>query len=370
MRPTADSVWCGVRAPRDAVTFQRLCAIAMALVAVACGTRAPTGDALGGGAAPTIAATPIPWAPRAAPSWTPRPPAVPTPLGVRFCAPADLAVYAQWDAGMTHWYTTMLIANTSATSCQLTGTPNVRALDANGKTTVRTVADARSEIDYAPVLLDPGHPLPTDRSWLVSGLAVLPVEWTPWCGDAVRVRTLALELPAGTLSIPLPEVVKGSNEVTLEQRCLVAGLARTPSLRPAPFFATILREPPPPLVLSAVIDAPATVAADGVLRYTVTLTNVTPTTYVFTECPIFSEQFVKNMRRYYLSCETTPSLAPGQSATFAMELSLEPPLTPREDWDLRWELEPSPNSASATARIRVTPPSSAPSIAPAPKRTP
>jgi hypothetical protein len=325
---------------------------------------------LSGGPPASTAVTPVAWIPRVAPSWTPRPPTPPTPLDVRLCDPTDLNVFAQWDAAASHLYTTMLLANRSATACQLSGAPHVDAVDANGITRVRSVPPPNRDA-IPPVLLQPGRQLPNARSWNEAGLAVLMVEWSTWCGAPIVVRTYRIDLPTGALIVAVPKTTGTSADVTVEQRCLASGLPRSPSLIVGAFFATLVPETPPPLILSARIDAPATVNNDATLRYTVTLTNETAATYTFGTCPIYDEQFVKNARRYYLNCDSVAPLPPGASVTFEMRLDLDPRLTPaREQWDLRWALEPRPNSATASARLRATDPASVITPTPAPKAVP
>lgn len=329
----------------------------------------PAGEALAGGSpspAP-MPATPIPWAGRVAPSWTVT---TPKPLaGIRACSSADLAYRANWTAAAGTTYTTIGLANGSATPCQLTGRPDVVALDHAG----RVVAARRPDVpDWwpAPVLLEPGHTTPPSEPWTRPGDAFLSVEWVAWCGDAIEVSTLRVPLSGGWLRVDLPPLNGATSSATvMPSRCDLGAVSKTPSLLPEAFIGTTPPPTPTPplLVLAARIAAPTTIAAtERTLHYTVTLTNMTASTYSFSPCPIFTEQFVKNLGRYYLPCDVAASLAPGAAITFAVELALDPRLTPPgESWQLSWSLEPRLSSASASVGITVLP--AVPGGTPAPK---
>ena len=329
----------------------------------------PTGNALAGGSArPAPVGADggvIPWSPRVAPSWTPAPAVLPTPLAVRPCAAADLAAAsAGFGAAAGTTYTSIRLANTSATPCQLGGMPVLRMLDRNGRA-LGVDVHGFDAAPMLPVLLDAGHDRPApdlDRA----GEAVLRLAWWIRCGERAAVTSVEIGAPAGgTLIVPLATEIPGRCDAGDHYVSSVSAMYEPSVFPPTP------TPTPPPLVLSARIDAPASVANDaGPLRYTVTLTNETGSTYTFDECPIYTEWFVKNFARYYLACESVRSLAPGASAKFEMRLDLDPRLTPpQSEWDLRWELEPPRNSAWATTRIRVTP-SGGSTATPAPKSPP
>lgn len=335
---------------------------------------APGGALSGSSASPSPSAAvvrPIPWSGRVAPSWTPAPIPSPTPLSVRYCEPADLATSAGWSAGLSHSYTGITLANTAPTACQLSGRAKLTAVDAAGavKATLSSMQDEL--LVPPPMLLTPGHAAPAAREPGRPGEAKLLVDWVAWCGEPLRVSALRIQLVTGMLLIPLPPRPGPTGEVVLEPRCdLGPTMPKTASLLITDFRPSDPKPDPtptwPPLVLSARIDAPSRLDDNaGTLRYTVTLTNATPTTYTFGSCPIFSEEFIKNFRRYYLPCEAAPSLSPGASATFSMELPLDPQRTPLGmDGELLWFLEPPLDAAIASARITIAAPALRP---PAPK---
>jgi hypothetical protein len=218
-------------------------------------------------------------------------------------------------------------------------------IDAGGHRIGATVVTDDSSI--VPVLLEERHKSPTVDPGR-SGEAGLLIGWGLPCGQ-YALGSIVLELPSngGALSVTFRKDVAGRCDVPTTGSSLFVSFE--PSTFPAYPTPT-----PPPLILSARIDAPAAVSAGDTLRYTVTLTNESGATFRFGECPVYTEQFVKNIGRYYLDCESVGALAPGESATFEMRLVLDPRLTPPlADWELRWELEPQPNTATATATIRV-----------------
>ncbi len=79
----------------------------------------------------------------------------------------------------------------------------------------------------------------------------------------------------------------------------------------------------PPTDLDVSVSVAGSVRNGGTLDYSVTLTNVSGHTLRFDPCPGYAEA-IKGIAiaRYELNCAVVPALAPGESRTFAMELSL------------------------------------------------
>jgi hypothetical protein len=139
----------------------------------------------------------------------------------------------------------------------------------------------------------------------------------PLCGHA-NVATVVVTLrDGGVFGFPVEfgGVSTSDCEGPAPSSVMVSSFQPLVGVPPAPITPT------PDIDVSIVVNTQAPLG--GILDYRVTLTNVSGQTIDFDPCPGYVES-IKGLvvARYLLNCSAVPSLAAGESRTFAMELPL------------------------------------------------
>jgi len=295
-----------------------------ATVLVACG-------AVGAGAQrPSVSSsrpTVVPWIDVAAgpePTPTPTPPPAAPPAGVPGCRSSDLRAHTGVaGAGLSHYAVQLVFTDHGGAACVLRGFPrSVRFLDASGNLVT----------DY-PIALDDGGYITTypnagvellpgvqdggaeDRA--VAGQAFLQLQTLDvLCGHATVAAVLVVLSDGGTFRFDTgfgpdlyPDCVSPTQYPPMMSSFQIPGY-------PAP---SVESTPQPDLGVAISVSGAAHLGKT--LDYTVTLTNVSGRTLAFDPCPGYT-QSIKSVvvARYLLNCSAVPTLNPGESRTFAMEL--------------------------------------------------
>lgn len=122
-------------------------------------------------------------------------------------------------------------ANTSSTTCSLRGRPFVTLITANGEALSlrqRGGTYITDNDDDERVALAPGLRLPTDRTQLKPGQALLPFEWMA-CPPQPRIARILVSLERGGRTVAIPVTARGT---------LSSGEAMCwPGHRPQPWLA-------------------------------------------------------------------------------------------------------------------------------------
>jgi len=246
------------------------------------------------------------------------------------------------------WVTTSyIVRSTAASACSVSAYGiDVELVDATGQPlpqdVPRPAGPARSPSN---ILVEPGQ--------LVSSV----VDWARYEGRAPK---------------PTEIVVLPSSQTT-KLAISLAGVDIPPHPKATSNFgqwragwdadaSPLIADPGMPSSLAAIMDAPATAANGGTLRYTVTLTNRTNVSVALTDCPDFAERLdVVPSKQVYtvgfrgpLNCAAAPAtIAPGSSVVFDFELDTRgvEPGTGR----LTWQLVGSAGFPRADEQLSVTP---------------
>ncbi|MGC2191204.1 MAG: DUF4232 domain-containing protein [Candidatus Dormiibacterota bacterium] len=338
-------------------------AVLLAAVLAGC---AGTGASPGSGRA---AGQPVPWAaiaPEAAPALTP----LAVPSGTSKCRTSQLEGRFVANAGLTGGQIAsgFAFADSSATSCQLDGTPTVKLLASSGtEVSIQVSPDLVDPVPSAPVLLLPGLTVIKRRAirpgqaslvlyWPTLDLATGGTDCSPPATGASSV-TFSIAGDAGQVSVKVP--TSG-----------VPGAPIAPcdgALEVSPFQAVIPSPPTNLPRLTARIEAPAQVSAGNVLRYRVVLTDKSKVAVDFARgCASYGEVLagepasgtaLKVVQQYQLNCALAGTLRPGHSTSFAMELRI-PLGAPHLTADLTWGILNSTAFTTAAesvgARVHIT----------------
>lgn len=299
--------------------------VLMTVLAGCGGTVAPNADTKG-------VADVVPWsALKPAPAAAPTP--LPVPAGTADCTSADLTARFTGAEGLTDGQLIggFVFSDRSSAPCQVRGKPTIQLRAADGEPiTVRPGPDLLGNPPSSPVLLLPGRATNSSGP-AVPGQASLVLTWPTL--DPATGSTTCFPTPAVATSVTFTVPGPGG------QVTVTAPLTGT--RHPAPVapcdgilgvspFQAITANPTPPL-LSARIQAPATVVAGQVLRYQVVLTNHSKAAVDFSRiCAAYTESLaggagagenLKVVEQYQLNCAAAGKLQPGHSIIFAMELA-------------------------------------------------
>ena len=258
---------------------------------------------------------PIPWLPT-------RPPTVVEPPIASPCRVADLYAELRVQGALGSLIGGVFVRNVGEAPCSLSGRPSVRFEGGPA---------AETDLRLTPAAADPiDTSLIYDRASSLHALgrgriAVVPVLWSNWCPPDV-IQT-SIGRPPTRLVLALPAGGELSAPVDRAPRC---DAPRAPStLDIKPFMRSGRQAPPSSLLpLEAVIvgklpklQAPSLRArAGGLLRYQVTLTNVSRRSFRFRRCPIYLQALHGQSQRYVLNCRPVGSLRPRQTVRFNMVL--------------------------------------------------
>jgi hypothetical protein len=300
-------------------------------------------------------ATLIPWinATPAAPTPTPAPV---IPAGTHACTLADLNVVYEGGQGLGGGQLTAAISfeNLSGIACVLQGVPGFALLDDHGNVIRTTPSGYRITDRIDAVLLVP-------RSGRQE--AYVPFAW-PAIDQATGGGPCPSASAASQIRLELPQ---GGGTVTLS--------TASPTLRPmaiAPCHGLIavgsfqVVEPyveptPTPHSFAYHVALPPSVRAGDSLMYTVTITNITAASVVFSDpCPAYREDLFPvvslarvsplGKHRYLLNCRPAGTIDSRASVTFAMVLDVPATATPGS-YTLLW----APDEGADTQDIQRVP---------------
>lgn len=326
-----------VEAKRFALTAVGFIAVAGA----ACGcassaTAGRVGDQPGSGVPQTSATTLVPWIDAPPPPY--RAPATSTPPGLlanaRPCRAADVSAKPEKGSGAGgHSVTYVRFRNVSRSPCLLAGYPAVTATEPHRTEVAGTDGS----------FFDIGRPANLS---LGGSNTLLGLESDAYCaarpgggGGGADYRSFVITMPGGgAVSITVPD----------------PGLDLTCGLHLTHFFDPDYPQPVPvyPLdVLTVRLVLPATGRAGHTLRYEVDLHNPSGQPVDLEPCPGYVEALgsaASVKKAYALNCTPVASLAPGDTARFAMELPV-PAGTSAGPVAVEWGM----NSSQANARGTV-----------------
>jgi hypothetical protein len=249
----------------------------------------------------------------------------------------------------------------TAPVCVLSGVATVSVVDAGGRAMAIDVGPVPNP-SPAPVVVEPGLPLPPEHEALLVGQAGFSLYWSNWCGaDPGPSATLVVGLP-GSGTRPLAMGVEAP-------RCDSA--ADRSVMTVAPIEAAEAPEPSPPPWAELVghVEVPSVVVAGETLHYQVTLRNNGDQPVPLDPCPAYVERLWSGSTlvaepRYLLNCAATSSILAGTSTTFEMLLDI-PADAPPGPGILLWGTD-GPGPSSEKQPITIAPPGSAlGSVAPA-----
>lgn len=247
--------------------------------------------------------------------------------------------------------------NAGAAPCSLTGRPRVTIVDGAGPLDVidRPTPDADRT-----VILGPNQEAPVLHEELATGLGSVRLFWSNWCGrDPVEPLGLVVQIGEGRSRLP---VESGGSTPRCDAPSGGSAISVGPyALSPGPEPT----EPPPLLVeaLELTLVVPVHAISGQVLRYVAILRNPTGAAIELLPCPVFMERLNTRggpvIAEYLLACTDVPSIAAGESVSFAMELAVPAGLPADPDAALVWSLDPfhglglPPRSPDAKVGIAV-----------------
>jgi len=272
------------------------------------------------------------------------------------------AGHAGWQGATGSMLGGFLIWNTSAEPCRLTGRPSVAILDRAGHR-LNVIDVPISSPAVQPIVLSAHQPVPVLYEDVPGGLGTVMVQWFNWCATSpIEPLSLAITLPTGgVLHAP---VVMGSTP-----RCDAPSAGSTMSV--GNFNVTAGPSPTdPPAVpaegLRVALEVPGQATAGQTLHYVAILTNPTASPINLDPCPAYMERINSVggwvVSDYILDCSGVPTIAPGASVRFAMELDLPASLPPSDKAAIVWSLDPyysegfPPRSPAAKVPIQVVAP--------------
>jgi len=281
----------------------------------------------------------VPWS-----SETPRPFVTPAPTQLPDAAPCRVdqvsAGVAGWQGATGSMLGGFLIWNTSGEPCRLTGRPSIAIRDATGHRLAVTNVPS-PEPPVLPIVLPANQPAPVLFEEAPGGLARVTIQWFNWCGaDPPAPMSLAITLPEGGV-LQAPVVTGGvprCDEASTDSSVSVAAFDATP--RPSPSDPPVV----PAEALKVTLDVPDHGAAGQTLHYVVTLTNPTAFPIGLRPCPAYMER-INSVGGgvavdYVLDCAAVPTIAPGASVRFAMELAIPASMPASDKAAIVWSLDP------------------------------
>jgi hypothetical protein len=293
--------------------------LAIALIASSCGAAMKTGVA--------SQPTPVPWiGTKPVSMMLPTPSPTPIPPGTQGCKADQLRAIFTGSGAATGGQLTgsIVFGNRTGVPCVLEGVPGIQLFDAHGQQIPLTVSGSteppsRIVLIRANTADIEGQPIQAGRAWV---MIVWPTHdpATGACSPAPPQGTvLGFHLPGGAGSFRVP-IVDPRNGVTVA--------ACGGYLSVTPFQATAAPEtapsPDPVHSLAIELDVPHSVAAGTTLHYTVSLRNAGVQSVAFPAgCPVYGEWvpgFAKDF--FVLNCGPVGAIQPGQSVSFAMELTV------------------------------------------------
>jgi Protein of unknown function (DUF4232) len=283
---------------------------------------------------------------------------IPPAITARTCAPADLyAVSNGVGAGTGHLVYGISFANHSATPCSLQGVPRLWLIAKQG--TVVPLVEVQQVGGYVGTgandtpqsLLPANQPAPVPHRG-VGGAYVL-FEWYYCGGTPPDIIAVDLKIPSssGSTRVPLlneegsPKGPSRCDDPSQGRQLIVGPIQSAPDQIPAAG---------PKLGIS--LEAPSSFHAGELVKYQVTVTNVSGAPISFDTCPNYEEGFTPDrMASYELNCRLVGWLEAGASLTFAMEFAV-PRDMPTGEEKFLWRLNGFDTMAFANKVVTVTAP--------------
>jgi uncharacterized protein DUF4232 len=299
--------------------------LAIALIASGCASVTKTGVA--------SSPTPVPWiATKPVSMFLPTPSPTLIPPGTQPCVADQVKAVFTGSGAATGGQLTggIVFGNRTGVPCVLEGVPGIQLFDAHGqqiplRVSAGTDPPSRVVLVQANTADIEARPTEAGRAWV---MIIWPTHdpATGVCSPAPPQGTvLGFQLPggAGSLRVPIVDPRNGA---------IVAACGGYLSV--TPFQAAEAPEttlPPDPVHSLAIqLDAPQSVAAGATLQYMVRLRNAGVQAVAFpAECPVYGEWvpgFAKDF--FVLNCGPVRAIQPGQSVSFAMELTVPRTTTP------------------------------------------
>ena len=285
-------------------------------------------------------ATPIPWT-SATPATLMLPTPTPTliPANTHLCHASDLVAVFGGIGALTggQLAASVLFGNRTASACVVQGVPVVQLFDRAGHQIALNAVDGQG-MRSDPVLIQPGTG-DVQPHVQRDGVGYVEMDWgthdgagNPCIPSPSQASAVAVAFPAGggTLRVAVSDSLsRWSTIAPCYGRLSVSPFQSWPAPEPS---AT----PNPLSSLAIHVEAPASIAAGSTLHYTVSLENAGKEPIVFpADCPVYGEwsAFAKDF--YVLNCRPVGPIPPGQSARFAMSISV-PPGTATGQYTLVW----------------------------------
>lgn len=272
------------------------------------------------------ASGPVPWVNRPVARYEiPGPKLIRYPTSAPACHAGQLRVsQGRGGAAAGTLYERFVFTNVGTRSCLLRGYPTISGVDARG---MRVRLRPRREGVTFFQLVAANVP-PAAHTFL--GLAT-----SDGCEGGTRKAIVYRKLD---ISIGNGETVRAAADARVEEVCGLFvssfGLpARYTPLKPAPGT---------PATLSASVQLPKAIHPGKLLRYTVTLSNLTATAIALDPCPGYNEGIYAAglvVRRWLaLNCDIVHTVAPHSKVQYAMELAI-PATTPLGVAKFGWRLD-------------------------------
>lgn len=292
---------------------------------------------------PSIASpSPVPWLALAPTNVTPQPavsstPPTPIPAGTAACTAGQLDAVAQASYVSAHaTETPIAFRNHGASGCYLKGFPDLTIVDSSGAAVGRVAgpetAGQFATFPVVPILLQAG------------GQALLYVVWFDCSHTSAR---LAIDLPDAGGRLEIDYAVN-----PYSSSC--AGTVGSGASR-SPFAPTGVPWPPIPktIAVDVSLQAPARASQGSTLVYYVTIRNTSRVDYPLEPCPDYFETLLTT-DQFQLNCAPVGHIAPGDSVTFEMHLTVSSDVPPGSR-QLTWYLSDARLvKASSQTLIEIT----------------
>ena len=261
------------------------------------------------------------------------------------CTLSALHLEADLNPAMGQVYGRLWVHNVGSSECEVQGLPDVDVINDAGVVVAHTDPALAHTDQSAPVVLAPD-------SWAQAILGLVAVSNPGLCGDSPAFTHLAIRLGGEADAI----AYSGGGRISPECPQPTVPSSPTPLFGMSAFAAINDLGQYQFLGITARIEAPASVRAGEVLRYTVLLVNTSGSDDVVplrgSDCPIYRESVGDASGQYVLNCGAiTSSIPTGHAIRFEMALNV-PASTPAGPASLVWRTT-EPTGLSATAAINV-----------------
>jgi hypothetical protein len=237
------------------------------------------------------------------------------------------------------------VTNRSGSDCTLRGRPRLVLLERGQSIPV----------DQHPLRHDPFGLTPPPHYPAVSlrpqQQAFVPFIWQNLCPPQPPPTQIRLTWPGVRITVPVRDMGVPRCDDPSSPSNLAVGRFQPEQAPPSP--------PPKQLPLRVTITAPHIALPGQRLVYTVTLTNYSRRVVVFDTCPTYwqglsseAAQADRVPRALVLNCGTTPRIAPGHHATYAMQFTGPATASPEAN-ALVWQFEPTGGGGGGKTPLRI-----------------